>query len=196
MPRAGLNRAAVTQAALKAVDGGGSSGFTDLTLASIASAAGVAVPSLYKHVESLADLKRLVALASVAELTDRMSAATIGRAGPECLAAMAQAVRAFAKEHPGRYAASQQAANPNDPADQELAESGVRAVELIGGVLRGFELPDALSIDAIRMIRSALHGFIVLELGGGFGLPDDLDKSFSLLVHSVTSGVQQLAELQ
>src|SRR5947209_16159996 len=46
-------------------------GFARLSLAAVAGEAGVAVPSLYKHVESLADLKRGVARIAVRE--DRKS---------------------------------------------------------------------------------------------------------------------------
>ena len=43
------------------------------------------------------------------------------------------------------------------------------------------------------MLRSALHGFITLELGGGFGLPDNLDRSFRLLIDGIEAGIATLA---
>ena len=39
------------------------------------------------------------------------------------------------------------------------------------------------------MIRSTLHGFVSIELGGGFGLPLDLDISFALLVDSLIAAI-------
>lgn len=193
VPRARLSRQAVTGAALELVDRGGSLGFSGLSLAAVAGHTGVAVPSLYKHVGSLADLRRSVAVASVADLTAAIEAASIGRAGPDALRASMDAVREFARRHPGRYAAAQVAANLDDPADAELAAAGAATVTALARVLRGFGLPPELTVDAVRILRSALHGFIVLELGGGFGLPDDLDHSFALLVDTVVAGVQQLA---
>lgn len=41
--------------------------------------------------------------------------------------------------------------------------------------------------DATRALRSALHGFVSLEAAGGFGLPRDVDRSFSRLVTAVDS---------
>jgi AcrR family transcriptional regulator len=193
VPRAGLTRSAVTDVALDLVDAGGPAGFDTLTLAAVAAKAGVAVPSLYKHVGSLADLRRLVATESVTELTRVLAAATIGRAGAEALRAAADAVRGFAHAHPGRYAASQVAADPADPDDAELGARGAETVAVLAGALRGFDLPAELTTDAIRVLRSGIHGFVVLELGGGFGLPDDLDRSFALLVDAIIVGIARLA---
>ena len=193
MPRAGLTRSAVTEVALDVVDAGGPTGFDTLTLAAVASKAGVAVPSLYKHVGSLVDLRRLVATESVSELTRVFAGATVGRAGEDALRAAADALRGFAHAHPGHYAASQVAADLTDPEDAELGARGAEAVAVLAGALRAFELPADLTTDAIRVLRSGIHGFVVLELGGGFGLPDDLDRSFALLVDALIAGIVRLA---
>ncbi len=192
MPRAGLSRARATEVALSVVDAGGTTGFERLTLAAVASEAGVAVPSLYKHVASLDDLRRLVAVASIDEMTTVLAQATIGRSGREALHSAADALRAFARIHPGRYAAAQVAADLADPRQAELAEHAARTLAVLSATLRGFALPESSMVDAIRMLRSAVHGFIVLELGGGFGLPDDLDRSFRLLVDGIVDGIERL----
>ncbi|MBE9940881.1 TetR family transcriptional regulator, partial [Cellulosimicrobium cellulans] len=57
MARVGLSHDAVVRIALDLVDAGGPTGFADLTLAKVAAQAGVATPSLYKHVGSLAALR-------------------------------------------------------------------------------------------------------------------------------------------
>ncbi len=189
VPRAGLTRSAVTSVALLVVDDGGVTGLDRLTLAAVASRAGVAVPSLYKHVASLDDLRRLVATDCVAELTRVLAEATIGRSGPEAIHSAADAVRAYAHRHPGRYAATQIAPDLGSAADAELAARAEETIAVLTAVLRGFGLPDDATVDAIRMLRSALHGFITLELGGGFGLPDDLDRSFRLLIDGIALAV-------
>jgi AcrR family transcriptional regulator len=175
------------------VDEGGPTGFDRLTLAAVAGRAGVAVPSLYKHVASLGDLRRLVATAAVAELTRELATATIGRSGPEAVRAAADALRTYAREHPGLYTAMQIAPDLADPDDAELAARAAETVAVLAGVLRGFGLPDDELVDAIRMLRSAVHGFVMLELSGGFGLPDDLDRSYAVLIDGVIAGVERLA---
>ncbi|HAM26565.1 MAG TPA: TetR family transcriptional regulator [Microbacteriaceae bacterium] len=192
MPRARLNRAAIVSAAVDLVDAGGAAGFADLTLAALAAKVEIAVPSLYKHVSSLADLRREVAIVSVTDLTRAISAATTGRAGRDAVRAIADAVREFARSYPGRYAATQVAARQDDPLDAELGARSAETVAVIAAGLRGFDLPPDASIDVIRVVRSAVHGFVVLEIGGGFGLPHDLDRSFDLLVETVTGGIERL----
>lgn len=193
MPRAGLTRAAVAAVAIELVDEGGTAGFDRLTLAAVAGRAGVAVPSLYKHVASLDDLRRLVAIESIGELTRVLAGATIGRAGPDAIRAAADALRGFAHRHPGRYAATQVAPHGSEPADAELVARAEETIAVLAGVLRGFGLPEDELVDAIRMLRSAVHGFVTLELGGGFGLPDDLDRSYAVLIDGVVAGVERLA---
>jgi hypothetical protein len=63
----------------------------------------------------------------------------------------------------------------------------------VGGELRikhGCSLHDRSdsddAIDAIRALRSTLHGFVALESGGGFGLNVDIDRSFERLVRGIT----------
>jgi AcrR family transcriptional regulator len=183
----------VTRIALDLVDAGGPTGFADLTLAKVAAEAGVATPSLYKHVGSLAALRREVAVLAVRDLTEAVVRASLGRSGPGAVRALAGAMRDFAHAHPGRYAAVQVAADPADPADAELAAAGAEVVGVMAAVLRGFDLPEDRAVDAVRAVRAGVHGFVTLELGGGFRLPQDLDRSFAVLVDMLVAGVEALA---
>ena len=198
MPRAGLSREAVTDLAVELVDST-PDGFTTLTLAAVAARAGVAVPSLYKHVGSLADLRRSVALVGLNELLRRSSAATVGRAREDALRALGREIRAFAAEHPGLYAATQIAPELddelNDPASLALAQTAAELVGLVGAVLRGFGLPDSRTVDAVRATRASIHGFVELEAHGGFGMPDDVDRSFESLLDMLVAGVEALARV-
>jgi AcrR family transcriptional regulator len=193
MPRAGLSREAVTAAALAIIDENGVQGFHSLTLASVAARAGVSGPSLYKHVSSLADLRREVSLASVRDLSRALSGAAMGRAGQDAVIALAEEVRAFAELSPGRYTAAQRAGDPGDPADAELIAAGEESVAIISNALRGYGFTPDQEVDAIRSFRSAVHGFVLLELEGGFGLPRSLDDSFATLTRMLTRGLAELA---
>jgi len=190
VPRAGLNRGLVVEHALAVVDEGGPRGFETLSLSAVAARTGVAVPSLYKHVGSLEDLKTAVATVAVRELAAALAGATIGLAKEDALRALAGAYREFARRAPGRYAATQRAAGAGQ---EDLAQAAAETVAVTVSVLRGFGLPPERSIDAVRVVRSALHGFVVLESGGGFGLPNDLDQSFGVLVDTLVSGIRSLA---
>jgi AcrR family transcriptional regulator len=159
------------------------SGFERLTLAAVAQRFGVAVPSLYKHVDGLDALRREVALRGVRELGDALAAAADGGG----LAEVAHAYRDFSLAHPGRYAATLRAPDPDD------AEAGAQiqaVLDTVLVVLSGFGLTGADAIDAARALRAALHGFVQLEAGGGFGLPQDVDRSFNRLVEILDTALR------
>lgn len=193
MPRAGLSHDAVVRLAIEVVDEGGPSGFADLTLAKVAARAGVAAPSLYKHVGSLADLRRDVTMIAVRELTAAGASASVGRAGADAIQALANAWRTYALDHPGRYAATQIGPDPDDPAAAPLRDAAAESVQVVVAVLRGFGLPDDRLIDAVRAVRAGVHGFVTLELGGGFRMREDVDQSFDVLLEMLVAGVAALA---
>lgn len=187
MPRAGLDRAAVVRLGLDVVD---ADGWPGLTLAAVAARAGVAVPSLYKHVAGLPALRLGVAAAAVAQVTATLVAARSDRTGARALRAMLDATRAFARKHPGRYLAAQGDWS-GDPAADEVRRAGAGAVGLLSEAVAQMGVPDAHRIDAVRSVRAAVHGFVLLEIGGGFGMPDDVDASFTYLVDRLVAGLER-----
>ncbi|MEV1173764.1 WHG domain-containing protein [Nonomuraea sp. NPDC049784] len=180
MPRAGLSQDAIVDLAMGILDEEGPSA---VTLSAVAGRAGVATPSLYKHVRNLAELNTLVSIRVMEELADRAREAVLGRTGAEALRAFMNAWRAYVVAHPGRYAAMIQAPRP------ELAEAGTRLVDIVLAVLRAYGLEGADAIHAARCLRSVVHGFAVLETAGAFGLPVDLDDSYELLTQMIISGL-------
>lgn len=182
MPRAGLNRDAVTAVALDVLDEGGPDA---LTLRAVALRAGVATPSLYKHVQSLEHLRDLMAVVALDEACDEIGAAVMGRAGREALEAFLYAYRGYAARRPRRWALIE---HPS-VADPAVAAAAGRLVEIAYAVVRGFGLPEEERVDAVRALRAAVTGFIGLERGGGFQLARDLETSFRFLVKVLADGL-------
>lgn len=179
MPRVGLTRERIAQQAAAVAD---QAGFDRLTLAAVAARCGVSLPGLYKHVNGLDTVRRDVAVLAVRELTAVLAQAAAGLAGRDALVAFAQAYRGYATAHPGRYAASVRAP---DPGDEEHSAAGAAAIGLIANVLTGYRIEGEDLIDAVRMLRAALHGFVALEAADGFGLPQSVDATFTRLVGSL-----------
>jgi AcrR family transcriptional regulator len=180
--RAGLDRETVVRAAAALADRCGH----DVTLAELAAHLGVRTPSLYNHVAGQEGLRRELALLGVRELALRLGRAAIGRAADNAILALAEAYRAFAKEHPGLYHAALRAP---DPADADHIALSDEILAILSAVLAAYDLHDAEAIHAIRGLRSLLHGFVSLEMAGGFGLPLDLDESYTRLVRVYTDGL-------
>jgi AcrR family transcriptional regulator len=183
MPRVGLTPQRVVEEAGAVAD---AAGLDRLTLAAVAERFGVAIPSLYKHVNGLDGLRRDLAVLAVRELTAALSRAAVGRAGRDALHAMAAAYRAYATAHPGRYAASVRAPAPGDAEHQAAADD---ALAVFRAVLAGYGINGADAIDAIRGLRAALHGFVALEAAGGFGLPQSVDASYRRLVDALDAAL-------
>ncbi|MGW6540139.1 TetR/AcrR family transcriptional regulator [Streptomyces sp. NPDC055051] len=164
MVRAGLTAERVTVAAAELAD---EAGLDRVTMSQVARRLGVKDASLYAHVRNLEDLRGRIALLAADEKTIRIAEATAGRSGRDALVAFANAWRAYAHEHPGRYTATQTPIRI-DPELAATAPGPRRAVELTYGMLRGYGLAEPDLTDAVRLLRSTFHGFVALEAAGGF----------------------------
>lgn len=158
-----------------------------LTLAALAARLGVRIPSLYNHVAGLDGLHRELALLAMRGLTEALGRATMGRSGEPAVFALGNAYRAYAMAHPGVYSMLQRVP-PNT--DDETSAAARAPVEVALAVLAGFGLEGEEAIHATRALRSALHGFVMLELTGGFGLAVSIDESFSRLLGLLTRGLR------
>ncbi len=186
MPRQGLDSTRVLQAAVELAD---ERGLQQLSIVALAERLGVRPPSLYNHIAGRRELLRLIKLRGLNELGDLIAGSAAGLSGGAALAATAHAYRAYAHAHPGIYAATLAAA---DEHDAELRAAAERLLELLAAILRHWQLQGDATIDAVRVMRSALHGFVVLEQGGGFAMPRDRDASFQALIEILTAGLQRL----
>jgi hypothetical protein len=154
---------------------------------------GVRQPSLYKHVDGMDGLQRGLTVRAKNDLANVLARAAIGRERGDAITAIAHAYRRWAHEHPGRYVAAQRAPAADDAED--LAASR-EVVSVVTEVLAGYQLRDDDAIDATRALRSALHGFVMLELGGGFGLPVSVDRSFERLVRGLVTALSAWSDEQ
>lgn len=189
MPRAGLTPDRVIAQAAEVAD---EAGLDRLTLAAVAQRCGVSLPGLYKHVSGLDEVRRGIAIMGVRELTATGAAAAAGVSGREALHAISAAYRTYALAHPGRYAASVIAPAPED---SEHLEAATKAVVTIGAALKGYRLEGESLIHAIRMWRAACHGIAMLEMAGGFGLPESVDVTFGYLIDALDAGFARLGRL-
>lgn len=186
--RARLDRAAVVRAAAALVNAEGGEA---LTINRLARELGIQPPSLYNHIEGLADLRRELALLSTRALGDRIITAMAGKSGAEGLLAMAEAYRGYIREFPGLYLASLRASGTMEAPDVELRAAEEQVVRATAALMESFGLAGEDAIHAVRGLRSAVHGFATLETAGGFGMPLDLDESFRRLVETVVRGLEK-----
>ncbi|MGW1216072.1 TetR/AcrR family transcriptional regulator [Streptomyces sp. NPDC002499] len=161
MVRAGLSAERLARAGAELAD---EVGFEQVTVSALARRFDVKVASLYSHVKSSQDLKTRIALLALEEMADRAAAALAGRAGKDALVALANVYRDYARAHPGRYDASRLRLAPEEAA----ASAGVRHAQMTRAILRGYDLTEPDETHAVRLLGSVFHGYVSLELAGGF----------------------------
>ncbi|MEU6408859.1 TetR/AcrR family transcriptional regulator [Microbispora sp. NPDC046933] len=179
MVRAGLTTERLIRAGAELAD---EVGFDQVTVSALARRFGVKVASLYSHLKSSQDLKTGIALFALEELADRVADAVAGRAGKDALAAFAAAYRDYAREHPGRYDAARLRLDPETAA----ASAGVRHAQMTRAILRGYDIAEPDQTHAVRMLGSVFHGYVSLEMSGGFShTAVDPEQSWSWIVDSL-----------
>jgi AcrR family transcriptional regulator len=188
VPRAGLTETGVIEEAERIVD---EVGLSSMTLAALAHRLKVRQPSLYKHISGMEGVQRSIALRAKRELAAVLGQAAVGRARGDAIVSMSHAYRAWAMQHPGRYAATQRAPIAGDVEDEQASRAVVRVAF---DVMAGYELRDDDAVDAIRALRSGLHGFVTLEAGNGFGMPVDVDRSFDRMVAGLATAFARWGE--
>lgn len=166
-------------------------GLHRLTLAALAERLGIRQPSLYKHIDSIAGLHRDISVRAKRELGQVLARAAVGRSGAAAVQAMSHAYRDWARQHPARYESSQRMPSPGDVEDEAVSLAGV---QVIADVLAAYDLAGDDAIDAIRALRSALHGFVSFETTGSFAMSADIDRSFERLVHGFTVALTRWTE--
>ncbi|HZE37615.1 MAG TPA: TetR/AcrR family transcriptional regulator [Stackebrandtia sp.] len=182
MPRAGLSPDAVVDAALEVTDANGPE---TLTLAAVASHAGVATPSLYKHISSLAELRLMVAARVANQLGDAVTAAVLGLGGAKAVAAFMRAWRRYALDHPPRYRSIPQSGGDYAP----WVEASQRSLGVLFPILDACGVTGVDAVHMVRGIRAAAHGFVVVQLSEGFQLGADVDESYERLIAAVTASL-------
>ncbi len=187
VPRAGLSSDDVVAAAAELAD---EAGYTELTMGLVAQRLGIRTPSLYKHVDDLADLRRRVATQAVTELGEAVRDALQGRSGLDALTAMLTAIRDYVTVHPGRYAATtgQRLTGRDDP----LVTATSRLLGSIAAMLRGYGIGDTEVDHAIRTLRCTIHGFAALQAADGFQWDADPDETFDWMVRFLDRGLRAM----
>lgn len=181
-----LSRATVVEMAAVIAD---TEGIDAVTLSRIAVDAGVKQPALYRHVTGISELHMLLSLRARDLLVVTLTEAIGTQTRESAVLHAAQAWRAFVQQHPGLYTATDRVPSVGDP-DIEL--SLTRVVTALTSCLDGYSLTDDQRAHCARSLRSALHGFCVLEKDHGHPEPFALDTSLSQLVELFCRGIETL----
>lgn len=177
-----LTRDDVVEAGVRCVEQNGAAA---LGVNDVARELGIKPASLYNHVNGSPELRGLVASEGYFRLLRALRAEVPATATARTrLLAFARAYRTFARCHPQLYASMTASPLPDGPAKEELRRV---VLELLGAPLHELGVPRERAVDAIRALRSALVGFVQLELAREFEFSASADASFEYLTESLLS---------
>lgn len=176
MPRNGLNKERVVEAAAELVERCGAAGFSMRQLAEMLD---VKTASLYNHVTSMdALLTDVCAYALHLQWKAEMEAIA-HKHGEEAIQALMMAYRVFAKQHRELYRLVMRMAAQTD----SLVEASQCLVEPFLQVLDDYTLSKQERFHWQRVLRAVAHGFVAQEDAGFFAhLPADVDESYRMAV--------------
>lgn len=172
----------IVAAGVDLVDAAGVEG---LTMSAVATSVGVRAPSLYKHVAGRAELIRLIAESVVGQLGEALRDATDGKDARSDLIAQAGAFRAFANSRPRSYGLVFSPVPEEWRPSQEILEAASQPVLETVRALTGPER----GLDGARLVTAWAHGFVTMELAGGFRLDGNLDGAFSFGIEALVDAL-------
>lgn len=161
MARAGLTDGRLVNAAAQFAD---EHGLAAVTVSALARQFEVRPASVYSHISGLDELLDRTSLFALHELADRLADDLAGKAGRDALFAFANAHRDYARAHPGRWQAAQRRLD----AETAAASEGGKIARFARAIMRGYGLSADDEVHAVRLLGSAVNGFVAIEAGGGF----------------------------
>lgn len=179
MPRKGLAMEDILSAATELVK---EKGFEQFSLRELAGKLSVKPASLYNHTANVAELTTAIGHIALQTLNEKLKTAAKGKKGIDMLWAIADAYRVYAKENQELYKAI-----VHLPAfeDDSLREESHSLVSFLYQILETYQLEESEKIQFARAYRSAMHGFVSLEMSGYFQKGVDVDDSYHYLIGSL-----------
>lgn len=179
MPRQGLTRQIILDRTIQLIN---EQGYYKLSFALLASVFNVKPPAMFKHYNNLDELKEALTLYGVRKLKQSLQDSVTGKSGEEAVRAICHSYRDFAKTNYGIYQSIQ---SKYFKKNKEIEHAAMQLMGVIINVLKGFNIVEENYIHLLRVIRSSLHGFIVLEVEFGFGMPGSIDESFEHQINAL-----------
>lgn len=187
MPRQGLNKEAVTAAAIRLIE---EKGISNFSLNELAKTLDIKPASLYSHIQNIDALFTEIGVIAVRQMVSREKEAIEGKTRDEALYALASAYRKFAKEHYELYLLVMNIPKGNNPVLELAAEE---MMEPIMEVLDSYRITKEIKMHYQRSLRSMMHGFVAHEEYGAFThFPIDRNKSYEISINLIAESLHRL----
>jgi AcrR family transcriptional regulator len=161
-------------------------GIQAVTMQAVAGRVGVRSPSLYKHVADRAALIKALGEAVTGDLRGALEPDPSIDVDPaDQLRAIAHRFRTFVRTNRQGYALLFAPLPPDQAPDAEALAAVGRPIVVVMGRITGEEG----ALGAARTLVAWAHGFVTMELAGGFRLGGDVDAAFDAGIETILAGV-------
>lgn len=185
MPKAGLNRQVIVDAAIELIE---EKGYHFFNMRSLADVLKVKAASLYNHIKGSDEILAAVGKHAVESLNSAEFSALDGLKGDQAVRALAATYRKFAKDHPELYKVIMDLHRTDS---EEPAESAHAITVPFMNVLSDYPLDEPEIMHWQRVLRSILHGFLSQEEAGYFcHFPIDEDISYQTAIQCYIDGLK------
>ena len=188
MARRGLDRKTVIERAARLAN---ETGFSALSIKTLADALDVKSPSLYNHIGSLDELKRQLMLYGWRQISEQMIESVAGVSGYDAIREICYAFYGYATENPGVFDAMFWY---NKFEDEETKAVTDPLFSILYRITLSLGISRERCNHLIRTLRGFLEGFALLVNNRAFGNPISIRESFELSVHVLIEGMKTLEE--
>jgi AcrR family transcriptional regulator len=185
-----LTQRDIIEAAIACVE---TEGETALGVNRVARELGITPPSIYKHVESGATLRRFVVLeiwrrflALCCQSIEGVSDSSV------LLKTVAHTARNFARSQPELYRVM--TAMPLQPTEPDCAPIIQSIVTFYRRVLQPYKFTESETIHAMRMLNAAFYGFVATEQAGLLTLEPSTEESYDVMINTLIQSIQYIRQ--
>ena len=186
MPKQGLSKESVVQAAIQLIE---EKGIDQFSMAKLAQRLNIKTASLYNHIDSLNQLLECVGEDAVRRIAGQETLAIAGKKCDDALFALAETYRTFVREHYELYRVIMAFPKLDNPT---LEQEAGKIVSPILEVLSGYGLTETQRHHWQRVLRAVMGGYAFHEQSGGFShFPVDQNESFRIAIQCVADGLRK-----
>lgn len=189
MAQKGLNNDLIMEAAMRLVE---EKGYDNFSLRELAARLEVKPASLYNHVAGIGEINTAVAVRAADMLNQTLLKAVEDKGRDEAFLDATRAYRLFAKENPEIYKALIRMPASDD---EYIVKAAFASFAPLRAVIRSYGADHASTVHFIRILRSAMHGFVELT-ENGFMQRDTVtkDETYEELIHGFLNILKGLAK--
>ena len=153
---------------------------------------GITPPSMYKHFDNGAALRRAVALDIWRRFLSLCCQQIEGVSTSALLQTVAHTARNFARSQPALYAVMiQMQLQPTDPDCAPIVQNILKFYQR---VLQPYRFTHEERIDAMRMLNAAFYGFVASEQAGLLTLERSTEQSYDVMINALIRAIPYIRQ--